>query len=98
MLSPGCRPGDKESDLLITALINSDGDEAAEVGGSGEAWFRLPRGIFFPFVPSPGKDNMSGWAKARRYFLWISPACLFSSHPELAFLEKAAQSFQWEIY
>ena len=59
MLSPGCKPGDKESDLLITALINSDGDEAAEVGGS-RSLVQAGKGDIFPLVPSPGKDYVCG--------------------------------------
>ena len=75
MLSPGCKPGDKESDLLITTLINSDGDEAAEVGGS-RSLVQAGKGVIFPFVPSPGKDNMSGWVKARRCFCgFLLPVC-----------------------
>lgn len=75
MLSPGCKPGDKESDLLITALINSDGDKAAEVGGS-RSLVQAGKGDIFPLVPSPGKDNMSGWAKARGYFCgFLLPVC-----------------------
>lgn len=96
MLSPGCKPGDKESDPLITALINSDGDEAAEVGGSGSL-VQAAKGDIFPFRSFSRKGQHEWVGESKKVFLWISPACLFSSHPELAFLEKAAQSFQWGI-
>ena len=45
MLSPGCKLGDKESDLLITELINSDGTRQQMREGA-DAWFRLEGDIF----------------------------------------------------
>ena len=61
MLSPWCKPGDKESDLLISTLFDSDGDEAAEVGGS-RSLAQAGKGDIVPFVPSPGKDYVCSGA------------------------------------
>lgn len=53
MLSPECRQGDKERDLLITMLISSDGDKQMQEGKKG-----LARGIvFLSLVLGEGKAS-----------------------------------------
>lgn len=47
VLSPECKQGDRESDLLITALINSDGYKAADAEGRGHCSSGWRGGYFF---------------------------------------------------
>ena len=75
MLSPGCRPGDKESDLLITALINSDGDEAAEVGRSGSL-VQAAKGDIFPFR-SFSRKGQHEWVGESKEVFFVDFSRLF---------------------
>lgn len=51
MLRPECKQGDRESDLLITALINSDGYKAQMQKGE-DTVVQAGEGPIFPFAGS----------------------------------------------
>ena len=58
MLSPECRQGERESDLLITTLINGDGDKP-DTGGQGTL-VQAGEGAMLSFASSCWKDNIGG--------------------------------------
>lgn len=71
MLSPGCKLGDKESDLLITELINSDGTRQQMQEGA-DAWFRLEGGIFFLSLALEERTTQVGGRKQEDIFVDFS--------------------------
>lgn len=81
MLSPECKQGDGESDLLITALINGDGYKAADAEGRGPRSSGWRGGDFcFHWLLRKGQHEWVG--ESEKIFLWVSPSCLLSLHPD----------------
>ena len=96
MLRPECKPGDKESDLLITTLINSDGDKAADARGSGRL-VQAGQGDAFSFAKFLRKGQQAWVGESKQIFLWMLPSWVLSAALRLLLLEKATQNFQLEM-